>query len=422
MFDKQNSDWSIAHLYLSSKHINFKPQYQRNLVWDTKTKQRLIWCIIYGQDIPKILFHIRGNGDNSVYDVIDGQQRLDAIFSFRENKIPLASNAKTIDGQRVAGLRYRQLPDSLKARFDDYTIQITSIRTDDTSRVIDQFLDLQAGRRLNGQERRLAPPGFVKDIVLELGNHPFVGRINSKRNAKYEVLSRLLVWEFNNAIVPTDSSVLDRFYLEHVHDSFEDKGWQQIYDRVKGTFDELHTMFGKQSNGLRGVIMFMLTYWLWRNVRQDYVITRDVRKGFPEWFVSFHVHIKHQEQDADAARWLRKWTGASNAAKTNVERYDHMRQFFLYAFPQLVAKDNRRHFTEEQRYLIFSRAEGRCEWQADGQICGYQFDWTDGWEPDHTISHADGGLTTVENGRVLCRYRNRANGRGTVVCPAKSTK
>lgn len=419
-FMKQNADWKIAHAYDARERINLRPEYQRNLVWLKATKQRLIWCMLRGQDIPKIFFHVQGTGDNIAYDTIDGQQRLDAIFDFRDGEFSLANKAKDIDGVNVGGMYYADLPEGLQQRFDSYSIQVTEIYTDDVYRVIDQFLDLQRGKRLNGQERRFAPPGFIKELVLELGNHPFINltRINNRREKKYEVVSRLVIWEYENAIVDTRSEVLDRFYLEHANDNDQMKVWKSLILNMVSTLDELLRIFEKYHSSLRSVNNLLLTYWLWRNVRKQYLVKQYDYNDFLEWFNNFFLFIKAQSENEKAEKWLQKWSSSTNTANANNLRYKLMLQNFLIAFPELVARDARRHFTEEQRMVIFNRAGGRCQWiDNSNQECGHKFAWSDEWDADHIINHADGGLTTLDNGRLLCAYRNRANGNGQSICP-----
>ncbi len=61
-------------------YVNRK--YQRKLVWSVKEKQSLIDSIIKKYPIPLILL---AETDNNKYEIIDGMQRLNAIFSFIDN-------------------------------------------------------------------------------------------------------------------------------------------------------------------------------------------------------------------------------------------------------------------------------------------------------------------------------------------------
>ena len=55
------------------------PDWQREEVWNKTKKQQLIDSILRGWKLPKFYF-VKLEGDQ--YEVVDGQQRLTAIFEF----------------------------------------------------------------------------------------------------------------------------------------------------------------------------------------------------------------------------------------------------------------------------------------------------------------------------------------------------
>ena len=411
-----NMDWAIQQLVNSQDQIELKPEYQRNLVWGTKTKQRLIWCILRGQDIPKFYFHLRTDVQSSRWDVVDGKQRIDAILKFRKNSFALGKDVAPINGTSVAGLRFNHLPKPLQIAFDCYMMQITQIETSEFDRIIDQFMDLQGGKRLNGQERRFAPPGFIKSLVLELSKHQILrtARISYKRLKKEEVVSRLLVWEYNNEISDTSPHVLDRFYLEHAHDTIQAHNWRTIKARVMQTFDRMAVVFDNFHPDIRNVVTFILTYWLLRELGRDYVMDDDLLGDYWDWFDRFARHLNEQSENPDAPRFIQKWKDGTAVASFNRERFAYMRELFFFDFPDLTQKDKKRRFSDDQRFEIWSTADGRCQWtDKKGAVCGVRLSY-DAWDADHNQPHSKGGKTVVANGRVLCPYRNRG-GKGR--CP-----
>lgn len=75
----------------------------------------------------------------------------------------------------------------------------------------------------------------------------------------------------------------------------------------------------------------------------------------------------------------------------------------------MTFKDKRRTFTEAQKIAIWDRAEGQCEWiQKKGQRCQESFDNFRDADADHIVKWIDGGPTSLENGRLLCKQHNRA--------------
>jgi hypothetical protein len=69
-------------VFLPSLNMNL----QRDLVWTLHQKQELILSILFKRNIPR--FAVIGMNDES-YQVIDGKQRLNAIFDFIDSKFPL---------------------------------------------------------------------------------------------------------------------------------------------------------------------------------------------------------------------------------------------------------------------------------------------------------------------------------------------
>jgi uncharacterized protein with ParB-like and HNH nuclease domain len=84
-------EWTISDLYKKREQIVF-PDYQREpKLWSTKDKQLLIDSILNDIDIPKLYFHESGN---KVYEVVDGQQRLWAIWEFLDSEYVYKSDDK----------------------------------------------------------------------------------------------------------------------------------------------------------------------------------------------------------------------------------------------------------------------------------------------------------------------------------------
>jgi len=65
------------------------PEWQREEVWDTTKKQQLIDSILRGWRLPKFYF-VKTAEDE--FEVVDGQQRLTAIYEFFANELPLSTD------------------------------------------------------------------------------------------------------------------------------------------------------------------------------------------------------------------------------------------------------------------------------------------------------------------------------------------
>ena len=80
---------SIQEAYRAYRSGNFQVnrRYQRKLVWTVEEKQALIDSVLSGYPIPLILLAYEAQPDGSKrFEILDGMQRLNALFSYVENR------------------------------------------------------------------------------------------------------------------------------------------------------------------------------------------------------------------------------------------------------------------------------------------------------------------------------------------------
>lgn len=82
VIERSYEDYS-NNLYLVNR------RYQRKLVWSVSEKQAFIDSLANGYPVPLFLFSKKLYKDVERYEIIDGMQRLNAIFSFIENEYAL---------------------------------------------------------------------------------------------------------------------------------------------------------------------------------------------------------------------------------------------------------------------------------------------------------------------------------------------
>src|SRR5438045_2836287 len=127
--------WWIAR----KNAIDLDPPYQRKPGrWSREAQALLIDSIINAYDLPKFYFADLAQlatGTEKArarYAVIDGKQRLEAIFTFADNDLPLNSNFVYFDepdlplaGQTYLDLK-RAFP-AIAARFDDFILPVVLV-------------------------------------------------------------------------------------------------------------------------------------------------------------------------------------------------------------------------------------------------------------------------------------------------------
>ena len=80
---------SLQNLYTQYARETFvvNRRYQRKLVWGVEEKQSLIDSVRSSLPIPLVLLAESGSNESRL-EIIDGLQRMNAIFSFIENEFP----------------------------------------------------------------------------------------------------------------------------------------------------------------------------------------------------------------------------------------------------------------------------------------------------------------------------------------------
>lgn len=141
--------------------IKLDPDYQRRHRWSDELSSRLIESLLLNIPVPVIYISqdvdVDEEADDDVarFTIIDGQQRLTAIYRFMKGELELAG-LETL--KAVNGLRYKQLPPFLLRRLDERTVKCLRIdSTLDPQVKYDIFERLNTGSvKLEAQELRNA--------------------------------------------------------------------------------------------------------------------------------------------------------------------------------------------------------------------------------------------------------------------------
>lgn len=108
-------------------------------------------------DIPKIYFRANPQ-DAEKFDVVDGQQRLRAIWKFLEDDLALRSSQPLlpIGSEDVKGKTFSKLSEPLQRKFRRFKISLATISKTPTQDITLLFARLQLAAPLNSAELRNA--------------------------------------------------------------------------------------------------------------------------------------------------------------------------------------------------------------------------------------------------------------------------
>ncbi|UGY08314.1 HNH endonuclease family protein [Phyllobacterium pellucidum] len=413
--------WALPTVCNMASKIDPTPDFQRPPAWSTKQKQLLMDTILRSYDIPKLYWRKVSRLDGVQYEVIDGQQRLRTIWEYRSGQFALAKDADPIDGFRIAGLKFDDLPPEVMMAFDTYQLDVVvisdAIVTDEEDEVRDMFLRLQNGSTLKAQEKRNAMTGKMRDYVKQLATHQFWAscRFTNKRFTFDQVAAQTILIELNGGPANVKDADLNRMYKLYADfdpNSTEARKVRRVYEFLLRAFPDKTPELERYS---------VVTLYCLVSLLIDGYVWQGLEKQLAEWFVAFESdrgenEMKPEdERDLVLVEYRRLISQSTDAEESLRARLDTFERSFFYAYPNIEPKDAARMFTHEQRLAIYRRDKGICQLRlrCDGEKVGWGH-----WHADHVVPHVRGGRSIVANGQVACAACNLSKGVATADIPA----
>ncbi|MDF2387242.1 DUF262 domain-containing protein [Nostoc ellipsosporum NOK] len=214
-----------AYRLYRSGNLLVNRKYQRKLVWTVTEKEKLIGSILMKYPIPLILLaerpQIYGSGK---YEIVDGMQRLNAVFGFIENSFAYKkqyfdinefSYAKQLSENGIFPLvrekDFKILSRQECADITDYQLAVTIYTAMEEEDITEIFGRINAnGKHLSRQERRQAGVttafselvrtvsmklrGDDSEKVLLLANMPEISIDSQKSKQGYKIQAEETIW------------------------------------------------------------------------------------------------------------------------------------------------------------------------------------------------------------------------------------
>jgi hypothetical protein len=155
-------------------YINLRPYFQRRPRWNSKQQSLLIESFLVNVPVPAIVLY---ENDFSTYEVMDGQQRINAIDSFYSNRLELTNLELWSE---LNGYTYDTLPEKVRAGIDRRSISSVVIVTESADNPEEAlFLKQLAFERLNTEGEKLNPQevrncvyaGSFNDLLIDLSKN-----------------------------------------------------------------------------------------------------------------------------------------------------------------------------------------------------------------------------------------------------------
>jgi hypothetical protein len=268
------------------------PDWQREEVWDQRKKQQLIDSILRGWRLPK--FYLVKVADDE-YDVVDGQQRLQAIYEFFDNELPLAEESVESFGGRF----YKDLPSRLSDAFDDFEIDYDEIEDATEQELKTFFQRLQEGLPLTSSEKLNAIHSKLRDFCRKTAVHSFFQNkvsIPNTRYAHFDIVAKAAAVEIEG--LNTGLRFDDLKIIFDSQAAFSAKS--EVARRLISALDFLDRSFLERSTSLRSrtIIQSLIT------LTCKVVVTNKadgLEADFRAFFEGFAQRLSHQVELGQAA-------------------------------------------------------------------------------------------------------------------------
>lgn len=369
--------------------------YQRpSNAWSHEDNQCFIDTLLRGEPIP--IFFLNYDSSKTLYYIVDGQQRLNCISKFYDNKIKLnrkfsgASNhGKTFNGESP-------LDDEQKKQFLEYELTFHIMEDYDDERVRLIFSRLQRGKPLQIGERLNAKPGDIVQSMRAIAKHPFLAKsiaVAKNRYGVYPDAARILFYEKYKAKQCGTNELYGFFDDSKSLDqsSSEYKDAIRVLNYLEKCFpanDGPHRCFEKHA-------WVLAVYTMIRELQVGYSLT-GYENSISAFVKDFHGKVYNEDFRSSKADYQRFYDNIRGgwSEKIVALRRDTLIKGFLNKY-NVLELDDKRQISDEEKIAIFS-VHSTCE------MCKTAFKDYREAEYHHKELYSEGGKTKKDNIMVLC--------------------
>jgi hypothetical protein len=275
--------------------IDMDPPYQRRgRLWSDTDKAYLIDSILNGFDVPKVYIADFTWGDSPLnqqklpYAIIDGKQRLEAIFDFFSGNIVLNRDFEYLENLSLSlgGLGYQDL----KKRYpevaeiiDEYNLLVMRVVAQTELPITELFVRLNRSKPLTGAEIRNAMSGPAPELFRQLAKHDvFTENITFaiKRGQDLNAAAKILYFEYSGTPKETKKSNLDQLVTFAADDA---KSLELAARKVVDVLDSMNEIFLPKDKLLGSAGVFPVYYWFVRSrVVNEFPFIREFLVRFEE--------------------------------------------------------------------------------------------------------------------------------------------
>ncbi len=380
--------------------------------WSKEDKQCLIDTILSKEPLP--IFFLNYKSDEKIYYIVDGQQRLNCISDFYDNKLKLNAkfSGKHRDGKTFNG--DNPLNDDDKDNFLEYNLTFYILEDYDDEKVRLIFSRLQRGKPLSLGERLNAKPGKIVDCMRELADHPFMAKsigISQDRYGVYPDTARILFYE-NFGAKQSGSNELYTFF-----DNYKDLAeTSKEFKNALSILNYLEKCFPADPGNYKYLekhAWVLAVYTMVRELKLSYSLVGQ-EELIRKFIIDFHSKVyneDHRKSNINYQRFYDNVRGGWSEKIIALRRDILIKEFSGKKLLQEL--DDKRQISDEDKIAIFAM-KNTCE------LCNCSFKDYKEAEYHHKERYADGGKSHIDNIMILCTTcHDRIHGKMEIIVPSE---
>ena len=325
--------------------------YQRRKVWGIKDNIRLIETILLELVIPEIFIWDCDTDPltgKTITHIVDGQQRIYAIFEFIQEKYKLQSKHLISDEIKnlYGDFTFSQLPDDIKKRIWTYEISVVNLNSSfSLDEIKNMFYRLNlTDYSLNEQEKRNSMDSAFGKAAESLADlefwtkHKIFSPRDIRRMGDVEYCSSILLLCREGIVDQTKQETLDQIYTDFV-DEYIDKA--KDLEKVCVAMNVIDDLIVTETESFssKKVQMFTLFALAFDFIDNKISITEEVKQYFIQ-FVKTYNAFKNEydfplstDEERKAFEMIKKYKLASsegvNKISNRMIRYEVLKKILL---------------------------------------------------------------------------------------------
>lgn len=325
--------------------------YQRRKVWGIKDNIRLIETILLELVIPEIFIWdcdtdpITGK---TITHIVDGQQRINAIFDFIQEKFKLQTKhlISTEIKDLYGDLTFSQLPDDIKKKIWTYEISVVNLNSSfSLEEIKNMFYRLNlTDYSLNEQEKRNSMDSAFGKAAESLADlefwtkHKVFSPRDIRRMGDVEYCSSILLLCREGIVDQTKQETLDQIYIDFVDEYTDiDKDSEKVTNAI--TIIEELTTSETETFANKKVQMYTLFALAFDFIDNKTSVTDNIKQYFVQFVKSYNAFKNEYdfpldtEEERKAFEMIKKYKLASsegvNKISNRMIRFEVLKKILL---------------------------------------------------------------------------------------------